>query len=275
MQDAASRAIAKEKARRAATPPRPETRAPEPADAELAQTEDEPVDSGANPPPSDEPIDTPPKQQVAQVRAPAPTSRSLTDLLNAVVRLRERGALLEPQNANAYDAILMLRERFPDSDEVIAEQRRLAALFLDRARTALAANNVDDASIYIKGADKLMPGLPAIAPLQQQLAIVQDQRNFMKNIVQAAELPRVREVAPVYPRDAQRAGKEGWVQVEFTIAPDGTTQDLVVRDANPPQVFDKAAVESVRRWRFQPIKRNGIAVAQRAVLQVRFVLDKN
>jgi TonB family protein len=270
MQDAANSAIAKEKARRAAAPP-PETRATPAPERERAPA-DAPVKPDAAP--DDERLDQPARQPLAQAPTPAPTSRSIADLVNAVVRLRERGALTEPENANAYDAILMLRERFPNSEEVIAEQRRLAALFMDRARTALAAGNVDEASIYIKGADKLVPGMTALAPLQQQLAVAQEQRNFMTNIVQAAALRRIREVPPVYPRDAARDGKEGSVQVEFTIAPDGTTQDLVVRDANPPQVFDKAAVDSVRRWRFEPIKRNGIAVPQRAVLQVRFVLEK-
>jgi protein TonB len=93
-----------------------------------------------------------------------------------------------------------------------------------------------------------------------------------EQIVQAAKLKRVREVPPVYPRDAARAGTEGWVKVEFTIAPDGTTRDLEVRDSAPKVVFDRAALESVRQWVFEPIRNNGAPVSQRAVLQVRFVL---
>jgi protein TonB len=89
----------------------------------------------------------------------------------------------------------------------------------------------------------------------------------------AASLKRVREVPPVYPREAQRSGTEGWVQVEFTIAPDGTTRDLQVRDSAPKDVFDKAALDSVSKWRFEPIRKDGAPVAQRAMLQVRFVLN--
>ena len=94
-----------------------------------------------------------------------------------------------------------------------------------------------------------------------------------ETIAQAAKLKRVREVAPVYPREAARAGTEGWVQVEFTIAPDGTTHDLQVRDSAPKLVFDSAAIDSVSKWRFEPIRKDGAPVTQRAVLQVRFVLD--
>jgi TonB family protein len=137
----------------------------------------------------------------------------------------------------------------------------------------LAANNVDEAATFIDRADKLVPGMTALRALQEQLAAAEQQRDFTKNVAQAASLKRIREVPPVYPRDAARVGTEGWVQVEFTIAPDGTTQDLQVRDSEPAAVFDKAAVDSVSKWRFEPIRRNGAPVAQRAVLQVRFVLN--
>jgi protein TonB len=86
-------------------------------------------------------------------------------------------------------------------------------------------------------------------------------------------LKRVREVPPVYPREAARDGTEGWVQVEFTITPDGATRDLLVRDSEPKAVFDKAALDSVSKWRFEPVRRDGAPVAQRAMLQVRFVLN--
>ena len=58
----------------------------------------------------------------------------------------------------------------------------------------------------------------------------------------------------MYPRDAEREGVEGWVDVEFTIAADGSTQEFVVRDALHRDVFERAAIDSVRRWRLQPMQ---------------------
>lgn len=110
----------------------------------------------------------------------------------------------------------------------------------------------------------------------EQSGAVQPEDGSSKNTVQvaqAASLKRVREVPPVYPKDAARTGIEGWVQVEFTIAPDGTTQDLEVLDSAPAAVFDRAALDSVRKWRFEPVRSNGAPVAQRAVLQLKFVLN--
>lgn len=220
-----------------------------------------------------------PIEQVAETNneavAPAaePQGPSLAEQVAAVTSLRERGALISPAGSNAFDSVMSLRESHPDAEEVRSEQQRLASVLLDRARTALAADTVDEAATLIDRANVLMPGMPAVRTLQEQLAAAQDKRDFAKNVANAASLKRAREVPPVYPRDAQRAGTEGWVQVEFTITPDGSTQDLQVRDSAPKQVFDKAALDSVSRWRFEPIRKNGAPVAQRAVLQVRFVLN--
>ena len=193
--------------------------------------------------------------------------------LQRVVQLRERGALIGPEGANAYDALTTLRAEFPETDEIRAEQQRLAFALLEQTRTALAANELDDADAFLTRTESLVPGMATTRALQEQLARAQQRRDFDANVVQAATLKRVREAAAVYPREAQREGVEGWVDVEFTIAPDGSTQDLVVRNAQRGDVFGKAALDSVRRWRFEPVTRNGEGVAQRAVLRVRFVLQ--
>ncbi|MBM0103951.1 energy transducer TonB [Steroidobacter sp. S1-65] len=209
-------------------------------------------------------------EQVADV--PVEQGPSLAEQLAAVTALRERGALIAPAGNNAFDAVMALRERYPDAEEVRGEQQRLAFLLLDRSRTALAANDIDQAAVAIDRANTLVPGAQAVRALQEQLSAAREQRDFYRNVAAAASLKRVREVPPVYPREAARKGTEGWVQVEFTIAPDGTTQDLQVRDSQPAQVFDKAALDSVSKWRFEPIRRNGAPVAQRAILQVKFVV---
>ena len=189
------------------------------------------------------------------------------------MHLRERGALIEPAGSNAYESILELRDRYPKNDAIATEQQRLAFVLLDRTRTALAAGQMDEAEAFLSRADTLVPGMAVVRSLQDKLSTAQDQQAFMKNIVQAASLKRVREVAPAYPRDAERTGTEGWVDVEFTVAPDGTTQDLVVRSAEPAGTFDKAALESVARWKFAPIMKDRQPVRQRAVLRVRFKLQ--
>ena len=71
---------------------------------------------------------------------------------------------------------------------------------------------------------------------------------------------------------AVAAGGLVFVSGQLPIAPDGTTRDLVVRNAQPLRTFDQSAVDAVRRWRFEPVKRDGVPVAQRAAVRIRFEL---
>jgi protein TonB len=82
----------------------------------------------------------------------------------------------------------------------------------------------------------------------------------------------VKSVAAVYPRKAEKAGTEGWVDLDFTVAADGTVHDIEVRNAQPAGVFDSAAVDALAQWRYQPPLRNGVPSAQRAKIRVRFAL---
>lgn len=71
------------------------------------------------------------------------------------------------------------------------------------------------------------------------------------------ELRVVSQASPRYPADAQRAGIAGTVEVEFTVAPDGSVSDARAVSSSGPRRyardFEKEAVAAVRRWRFQPV----------------------
>ena len=63
-------------------------------------------------------------------------------------------------------------------------------------------------------------------------------------------MPVVR-VNPAYPLEAIRAGREGFVELEFTIAENGTTKDVVVLDSSSPE-FEEPAITALLRWRYLP-----------------------
>jgi TonB family protein len=74
-------------------------------------------------------------------------------------------------------------------------------------------------------------------------------------------VPLVR-VAPTYPPEALQAGREGVVVLEFTIAADGTTKDIVLVEASSPE-FEVPAVTALLGWRYDPaatgaIERRGV-----------------
>ncbi len=87
-------------------------------------------------------------------------------------------------------------------------------------------------------------------------------------------VPLVR-VPPQYPERAAQQGKEGRVLVEFTITKSGSVKDAKVVAAEPPGIFDSAAVKSVLQWKYNPKVENGKPVEQRGMrTSVVFKLDQ-
>lgn len=85
-------------------------------------------------------------------------------------------------------------------------------------------------------------------------------------------LPLVR-VEPQYPPQAAKRGLEGWVQLRFTITTAGSVDDVsVVKSSN--RVFERAAMDAVRKWKYEPQKKSGTAVATAGVdVVLRFKME--
>lgn len=77
---------------------------------------------------------------------------------------------------------------------------------------------------------------------------------------------------PPYPPAARRGGKEGWVDVQFTITAKGRVTNPRVVGSSPKGVFDRAARRAVQRWRFRPRMVNGKATTQTARQRIYFRL---
>ena len=85
-------------------------------------------------------------------------------------------------------------------------------------------------------------------------------------------LPIVR-IDPQYPRDALLEGIEGYVDIEVTIAPDGSVRSAVVTESFPRRVFDRNAIRAVLKWKFKPRIVNGVPVERKAMQRLEFNLD--
>lgn len=77
---------------------------------------------------------------------------------------------------------------------------------------------------------------------------------------------------PKYPPRAMRAGITGVVTVEFTITSKGTVTDPVIIKSDPPKIFDKSVLRSIKRWKFKPKVVNGKPVTRRARQDINFNL---
>ena len=88
-------------------------------------------------------------------------------------------------------------------------------------------------------------------------------------------LPIVK-VAPQYPRRAAQKGIEGYVVVEFTVSTLGTVKDPKVIEAAPANIFNRAALSAVKKFKYKPKIVNGKAEEVSGVRNIiRFELDNS
>ncbi len=65
----------------------------------------------------------------------------------------------------------------------------------------------------------------------------------------------------MYPSEAKAQGVEGYVVVGYDVDERGAVTNLSVLEAQPPGVFEQAALEAVAKWQFNPVMRRGVAEA--------------
>ncbi len=79
-----------------------------------------------------------------------------------------------------------------------------------------------------------------------------------------------------YPSTARAQKIEGYVKVAYDVNTDGTVANARVVEADPPGVFDEAALAAVRTWRFHPAVDHGKVVpAKDRVSRVKFRLGES
>jgi len=91
-----------------------------------------------------------------------------------------------------------------------------------------------------------------------------------EGVVSSRQLKAVRQVPVEYPLDALNSLISGWVEMEFTVARDGSVKDLKVTASQPAHTFDSAALSAQRKFRYQPVLKDGQPVEQRARTRINF-----
>jgi protein TonB len=81
------------------------------------------------------------------------------------------------------------------------------------------------------------------------------------------------QVSPVYPEAARRAGAHGTSLLRILVGADGMVGQVVVDASAGHPELDRAAVEAVRQWRFEPARRGGHEIAVWIRVPVQFRLE--
>ncbi|GHT93664.1 hypothetical protein AGMMS49545_13440 [Betaproteobacteria bacterium] len=83
----------------------------------------------------------------------------------------------------------------------------------------------------------------------------------------------LRNPKPVYPPMSQRLREEGKVMLRVFVSPDGSPQDIEIKQSSGSARLDEAAKATVHRWRFVPARRGNAAVAAWVVVPIAFKLE--
>jgi protein TonB len=91
--------------------------------------------------------------------------------------------------------------------------------------------------------------------------------------VNAGDLVALVRIPPEYPAHARMRRIQGYVDVEFTVDAEGRVRNPTVVGSNPPGVFDRAALNSIAHWRFEPKRHDGRAIEVIARQRIEFELS--
>ncbi len=242
-------------------------------------------------------------QQRGAVRADS-TAR-LETLFN---QRMSQGRVLEPSGDSARYYLEQLAQAEPASSATLGARTAFETRLTDEARAAVHAQDFPAARRWLGAAHANGASPAVISAVEAELAAAQDgvaraaappvaaaaapaaapispataeapatrppaaATGAGSGFVSASELTRTRYTQPKFPPLASEHGVEGWVEVQFLVRKDGTLGDVTVVGAEPVGVFEESALDAVRRWRYQPIMRDGQASEQRARIRVRFAV---
>ncbi len=83
----------------------------------------------------------------------------------------------------------------------------------------------------------------------------------------------ITKVTPDYPPQARSRKIEGFVELEFLVAINGSPQEIRVVRSQPEGLFDRNAVRALMRWKFKPAERNGAVEATTTRTTINFRLS--
>lgn len=120
----------------------------------------------------------------------------------------------------------------------------------------------------------VQPRLDSVEPTQVSVSVPNAQVDVEMDIgglgLVASDgdyLPVVK-IAPAYPMSALSRRIEGYCTVEYTVTPTGSVKDVVVVEADPASIFDKASIQAALKFKYRPRVVNGEPIEVRGVRNI-------
>ena len=209
--------------------------------------------------------------QQVQTSAKADAMARLTLLFNQ--RLTQ-GRVVDPPQDSAKFYLAQLVQSDATHPSTLLARQALASRTLDEAKEAVGRQDFVGARRWLAETHDAGTDDASISALEQEMATIQDNTKRATEIVNAGNLQLAKYVPPIFPISARERGSSGWVDIQFMVRADGLVSDVIITGAEPVGLFEQAAVDAVKKWRYKPVERDGHAVDQRARLRMKFALDK-
>ena len=209
--------------------------------------------------------------QRVQTSAKADAMARLALLFNQ--RLTQ-GRVLDPPADSAKFYLTQLVQSDATHPSTVLARQALANRTLDEAKAAVRRQDFIGARRWLAEARDAGSDEGSISAVEHDMTAAVDNTKRATEVVNAGSLVLAHYTPPTFPVSAREAGLSGWVDVQFVVKSDGLVSDVIITGAEPVGIFEQAAVDAVRRWRYKPAQRDGHAVDQRARLRMKFALDK-
>lgn len=213
---------------------------------------------------------------LAKIETEFASSKSASDALKAeqvligkIDEALDTDNLIPPQKGNAYSLVSdALKANNISKANSSPRVKALSAKLLRMAATTLESKDIEETtklSALVKRLNVDRKGLAVIEKGLQELstavaaeAVKTQEAEVVEVEVAAPPPPKIipakiiSRSPPRYPSRALKSDIEGWVEVSFKIDTQGVPFEINVTKSEPTDIFDSAAVKSVKKWRFSP-----------------------
>lgn len=173
-----------------------------------------------------------------------------------------QGRILDPANDSAKFYLAQLLRGGPDKPSTQLARQLFQERTVLETQDAIRRQDYTSAQRWLAEAHDADAGPATLAALQRDIQAGVAMKAAAAPPAPQVQLQLTHFVEPAYPvrtfgPSFEPSQVKGTVNVQFTVDTDGTTTDLKIISAEPPGVFDRAAIAAVSKWRYVPPMQDG------------------
>jgi TonB family protein len=183
-----------------------------------------------------------------------------------------QGKLTEPENDSALYYLNQLRSADPKNGFLAQLSVTVQTQILDRANSALVGGDMEKSEALVQLAAEV-GGSSDLDAFNEKL---RQRKAIIGNLPQVTEnsLTRINKLDVPYPTRAIQDNVEGWVELSYTVAANGSVSSVKILNSEPAKIFDSSAAKAVSRLRYKPVLKDGKPISVGTMVRIVFRVPK-